>query len=189
MACETGGLRDVGLPGVGVELDETAPGQPGCFQSDLCAAWEREAREVRGLGVRVVRARFGVVLGDGRQAHPWVHIEDAVGAIRFALETEAVCGAVNVVAPELVAQAGFAAALAGSLGGRVRVVVPGWALRGMGEVSQLLLDGQAATPRALLADGFRFQYPGLEGALTALAGRRAARLGVRRHVGGLGEAD
>ena len=187
-----------GLRSDGVELDETAPAQPGCFQSDLCAAWEHEARAIRDLGVRVVRARFGVVLGrdgglypalalaarcglgavlgTGRQPHPWVHIDDAVAAIRFALDTEAVCGAVNVVAPNLVPQAAFTAALASSLRRRVRLVVPAWALRPLGEVSQLLLSGQAATPRALLADGFRFQHPALPQALAALAGPIGTRI-------------
>ncbi|OGA63286.1 MAG: hypothetical protein A2710_12665 [Burkholderiales bacterium RIFCSPHIGHO2_01_FULL_64_960] len=44
-------------------LDETAPPRPGEFQSDLCAAIEHEARRAEALGVRVVRMRFGVVLG------------------------------------------------------------------------------------------------------------------------------
>ena len=191
-----------GLRSGGVELDETAPGQRGCFQSELCVAWEREARTVEALGVRVVRARFGVVLGregglypvlglaarlglgtvlgHGRQPHPWVHITDAVRAVRFAMTERAVRGAVNVVAPELVGQAGFVGALAASVGRRVRLVVPGWALRMAGEASELVLEGQAATPRALLAGGFRFRFPGLREALAELAGggrvqRRAAQ--------------
>lgn len=197
----------------GVELDETAPGQGGCFQSELCVAWEREARAVEAFGVRVVRARFGVVLGregglypvlalaarlglgavlgHGRQAHPWVHIADAVGAVRFAMTERAVRGAVNVVAPELVGQAGFVAALAGSVGRRVRLVVPGWALRAVGEVSELVLEGQAATPRALLADGFRFRFPGLREALAELAGgaRVRRRAKGRQGIAGWGAAE
>lgn len=51
-------------------LDETAPPRPGEFQSDLCAAIEHEARRAEALGVRVVRMRFGVVLGHGGGAYP-----------------------------------------------------------------------------------------------------------------------
>ena len=47
----------------GEEIDETAPPQPGAFQSDLCAAWEAEADTMRALGLRVVRLRFAAVLG------------------------------------------------------------------------------------------------------------------------------
>lgn len=80
-------------------LDETAPPRPGEFQSDLCAAIEHEARRAEALGVRVVRMRFGVVLGrgggaylglgavlgHGRQPAPWIHLADAVGLVRFAM--------------------------------------------------------------------------------------------------------
>ena len=194
-----------GLRGAHEELDETAPPQLGTFQSDLCAAWEREARAMCGLGLRVARLRFGCVLGrtggmypplalatrfglgavmgSGRQPMPWVHIEDAVRVIRFALETAAVRGAVNVVAPELLPQAVFAAALGTSMGRAVRFVVPGGLLRAVaGEASQLVLDGQAATPRALLADGFRFRFPSLAPALADLAGVRVPER--RAHVDG-----
>ena len=51
-------------------LDETAPPRPGEFQSDLCAAIEHEARRAEALGVRVVRLRLGVVLGNGGGAYP-----------------------------------------------------------------------------------------------------------------------
>lgn len=47
----------------GAEVDETAPAQRGQFQSDLCAAWEREAKSLRAVGLRVVKMRFGGVLG------------------------------------------------------------------------------------------------------------------------------
>ena len=84
-------------------LDERAPPQPGRFQSDLCAAWEQEARRAEALGVRTVRLRFGLVLGKGggmlpvlsaaarlgagtvlgtgRQPFPWVHLDDVLGLV------------------------------------------------------------------------------------------------------------
>lgn len=179
-------------------LDETTPPRPGEFQSDLCAAIEHEARRAEALGVRVVRLRFGVVLGhgggayplqalsarlglgavlgSGRQPAPWIHVTDAVGLVRFALAHNAVHGAVNAAAPGAVTQSGFVQALAASFGRRARLGVPAWPLRALlGEMSTLLLDGQNAEPRAALGHGYPFVYPQLDGALADLAQRKTAK--------------
>jgi uncharacterized protein (TIGR01777 family) len=173
-------------------LDETAPSRPGEFQSDLCAAIEHEARRAEGLRVRVVRLRLGVVLGrgdgaypaqaiaarlglgvvlgSGRQPAPWIHLEDAVGLVRFALANDGLSGAVNAVAPDTRTQAQWVSALAASFGRRVRFRVPDAVLRtALGEMSTLLLDGQKAQPRAAVAAGYAFVHPHLEDALVALA--------------------
>jgi uncharacterized protein (TIGR01777 family) len=173
-------------------LDESAGPRPGEFQSDLCAAIEHETRRAEGLGVRVVRMRFGVVLGrgdgaypmlafsarlgfgavlgSGRQAAPWIHLDDAVGMVRLALTNNSLQGPVNAVAPDTLPQAQFAQALAASFGRRVWLRVPDAPMRILlGEMSTLLLDGQNARPRAAVAAGYRFAYPTLPGALRALA--------------------
>ena len=174
-------------------LDETGPARAGEFQSDLCAAIEHEARRAEALGVRVVRMRFGVVLGrgdgaypmlalaarfglgavlgSGRQAAPWIHLDDAVGMIRFAMDRNGIDGAVNAVAPETLPQAAFADAMAASFGRRVRLRMPAAPMRVLaGEMSTLLLDGQNAVPRAALAAGYRFRFARLRAALEDLAG-------------------
>ena len=173
-------------------LDETAPPRPGEFQSDLCAAIEHEARRAEALGVRVVRLRFGVVLGHGggaypmqalaarlglgavlghgRQPAPWVHLADAVGLVRFAMAHQTLQGPVNAVAPEAVTQATFAQALAASFGRRAWLRMPGLPLRVvLGEMSTLLLDGQNAVPSAERDQGYRFCHPRLSAALADLA--------------------
>ncbi len=177
------------------ELDETAPPQPGQFQSDLCAAWESEAKTLRSLGVRVVKLRFGAVLGcsggmypplalaarfgvgailgSGRQAMPWVHLDDAVAALRLAIAQESLEGAVNVVAPGLVSQAAFARSVSGSRAICPRVPAGLIAALG-GEAATLLLGGQASTPRRLLAAGFRFAHPTVASAVAALSASPAA---------------
>lgn len=179
-------------------LDETAPPRPGEFQSDLCAAIEHEARRAEALGVRVVRMRFGVVLGHGggaypmqalaarlglgavlghgRQPAPWVHLADAVGLVRFAMAHPQLQGPVNAVAPEAVTQAAFAQALAASFGRRAWMRMPGLPLRTMlGEMSTLLLYGQNAVPSAALGHRYPFVYPQLGGALAVLARAKVTR--------------
>jgi uncharacterized protein (TIGR01777 family) len=185
------------------ELDETAPPQPGQFQSDLCAAWEIEAKTLRLLSVRVVKLRFGAVLGcsggmypplalvarlgvgaifgTGKQAMPWVHLDDAVAALRLAIAQDSLEGAVNVVAPGLASQAMFARSVAGSHAFCPRV--PTALITALsGEAATLLLGEQAATPRRLLAAGFRFAHPTLAGAVAALSALPVAHLERRPTV-------
>ena len=175
-----------------VPLDEMAPAQPGQFASDLCIAVEHEARRAEGLGVRVVRLRLGVVLGrgdgawpmqafaarlglaailgTGRQPAPWVHLDDAVGLIRLSLEKPALAGAVNAVAPETPTQREFATSLAAAHGRRAWLRVPDAPLRWLGgEMSSLMLEGQAVAPVAAIAAGYQFRYPRLDEACVALA--------------------
>ena len=182
--------------------DENSPARPGEFQSDLCSAIEHEACGAEALGVRVVRMRFGVVLGrgdgaypmlassarlglgavlgSGRQAAPWIHLNDAVGILRFAMGHGSLVGPVNAVAPDMPTQAWFAGALAASFGRRVRMRVPDVLLRTLaGEMATLLLDGQNAVPQAALTAGYVYRHPDLESALADLAGRGSkAKLGA-----------
>ena len=190
-------------PGASFEpRDERSPPRPGRFQSDLCVAIEHEARRAEALGVRVVRMRFGVVLGrgdgaypmlalssrlglgavlgSGRQPAPWIHLDDAVALIRTAIAERSLSGAVIAVAPETRSQADFARAMAASFGRRVRLRMPGAPLRWLlGEMAELLLEGQNVVPEAALAAGFRFRHPTLDGAFAALAAREPASDVVR----------
>jgi uncharacterized protein len=181
-----------GVPGNTRAVDEQAPPQPGRFQSDLCAAIEREARRAEALGIRVVRLRFGIVLGrdggaypglafaarlglgsrlgNGKQPVPWIHLDDAVGLVRFAMEQPTLSGAVNAVAPEATVQANFARAMAASFQRRVRLAVPDWVLRRLlGEMSELLYCGQWVVPAAAVTAGYRYRLPTLGAALGMLA--------------------
>jgi NAD dependent epimerase/dehydratase family enzyme len=79
-------------------------------------------------------------------------------------------GPVNAVAPETRSQADFARAMAASFGRRVWLRMPGAPLRwALGEMSELLLQGQNVVPRAALDAGFRFEHPTLVEALGSLA--------------------
>jgi len=152
--------------------------------------------------VRVVRLRFGVVLGrgdgaypmlalssrfglgavlgTGRQPAPWIHLDDAVGLVRFAIADASLVGAVNAVAPATPTQAAFAQALAASFGRRVHLRAPHAPLRALlGEMAELLLEGQNVVPAQALALGYRFQHATLEGALAALAGDGVAPVAHR----------
>jgi len=171
-------------------LDETsAPGEG--FLADTCAAWERAAAGAEALGIRVVRLRFGMVLGrgggalprmlplfrlclggrlgSGRQWMPWIHIEDAVQMVLWALAEEAARGPFNAVAPAPARNSDFTRALEGILSRPAFLNVPAWALRlAMGEASEIVLSSQRAMPRAAANLGFRFRHPHVAEALRAL---------------------
>jgi len=184
----------VGYYGVRGEerLDESAPPQ-SVFQSDICRLWEEAALRSTGLGVRCVLPRFGVVLGtdggalpaflrparlglaavmgSGRQGFPWIHIDDAIGLLLWSLEND-IRGPVNAVAPALVSQRGFQAALCGALRRPLWLRVPAWPVRvALGEMSQLLVDGQYVEPVRALESGFTFAHPQLQESLSTLLAR------------------
>ncbi len=172
------------------ECVEGAP-QGRDFLAALCGQWEREALAAEPLGVRVVTARLGVVLGDGggalakmslpfklfaggplgsgRQPVPWIHRDDAVGALLFALERDALTGPVNVVAPQALDNRAFSAALGRALGRPSWLPALAFALKAaLGEMSSMVLGGQRAAPKKLQAAGFSFKYPDADAALAAL---------------------
>ncbi len=174
------------------ELTEDAP--PGDdFLARTCKKWEEAAAEAEAFGVRVVRIRIGLVLaadggalakmlpafrafaggpaGSGAQWMSWIHRDDLVELVLFALETAAVSGPLNGTAPTPVRNRDFASALGRALRRPAVVPVPAPALRLLfGEMATLVLEGQRAIPSRALALGFRFRFPELGDALRDLVG-------------------
>jgi uncharacterized protein (TIGR01777 family) len=163
----------------------------GDFLAELAAAWEESTVEVEALGVRQVVLRTGVVLaraggalpallrpfrlgaggplGSGRQWVPWIHLADEVGALRHLLGSAAARGPYNLTAPEPVTNRGLARALGRALHRPSLLPAPAFALHlVLGEMADMLLHGQRALPRRLLAQGYTFRYPELGAALPDL---------------------
>ncbi|MCS7223676.1 MAG: TIGR01777 family oxidoreductase [Armatimonadetes bacterium] len=169
------------------ELSE-ASGPGDDFLSRVCVGWEEEALRAREMGVRVVLARFGLVLGydggamerilpffewgiggilgNGRQWWSWIHIRDTVGAITHCIEDERISGAVNIVGPQPVRNRTFTKVLASVVGKPALFPVPAFALRLLyGEMSTILLSSQKVIPSVLKDTGFSYQHPDLSEAL------------------------
>ena len=107
----------------------------------------------------------GLPLGRGSQFLSWVDIEDVVGIVRWLLEQSRWSPVYNVVSPEPVTQTQWSAELAKVLNRPLwPPMVPPWILRlVLGEQSQMILGSQKVLPKALLDQGYRFQF----GSLTA----------------------
>ncbi len=168
-------------------VTEQSPGGAG-FLADVCRAWEAAARAAETHGIRTVVVRIGVVLGrdggalarmlppfrlglggrigSGRQWMSWVHLDDLVALVAFAIERQDVQGVLNAVAPAPTANADFVATLGRVLGRPTLLPVPSSALQlALGEMAGVLLEGQHVLPAAAEAYGFRFRHPQLAGAL------------------------
>ncbi len=105
-------------------------------------------------------------LGSGRQWFSWIHVEDAVRAIRFLTETEAARGVYNVAAPEQVPNPAFTRVLGQVMRRPALLPVPEFALKLLlGEVSSLVLEGRPVSVKKLQELGFTFLFPSLEEAL------------------------
>jgi uncharacterized protein len=189
----------VGYYGLGGDqrFDEHSP--PGSiFQSSLCQQWETAAESAGSVGVRVVKLRIGLVLGrdggalppvamavrfglgavlgTGRQWVSWIHIHDLVRLFEFALETPAARGTLNAVSPNPVKHRMFQRAIAIALHRPLWLRVPEVVLRtALGEMAQLLVDGQRVVPSRAIELGFRFRYLDIRRAMISLFSRTAKR--------------
>jgi uncharacterized protein len=161
------------------------------FLAEVCKQWEAAAAPAREAGVRVVNLRIGVVLardggalkpmllpfqlglggriGSGQQWWSWVALEDVIGAMRFALQTDGLQGGVNVVAPAPVRCAEFVKALGRVLHRPTIFPLPEFVIRTvMGEMGQeLLLTSACAMPEKLQGTDYQFRHADLDGALRA----------------------
>ncbi|MBP1931160.1 TIGR01777 family oxidoreductase [Ammoniphilus resinae] len=165
------------------------------FLAQVVATWEAEADQMAVNGVRVVKARFGIVLGlkggalpkmlnpyrfyiggpigKGNQWLSWIHIDDAVNLLLFCMEQEKIFGAVNFTAPTPVTMNEFGEQLSQILKRPHWLRTPALALRmALGEMADLLLKGQKVFPKKAVGNGFTFQYSHLPEALSNLIENR-----------------
>lgn len=168
------------------ELSEASvPGQG--FLARLCQEWEAVAELARDFGTHVIRMRFGVILsreggalammrkpfdfgvggrlGNGRQTVPWVHIDDVLGTLDYALDGR-LDGPVNVVAPNPVTNGQLTTAIAKRLGKAERIPVPAFVLRSIfADMAEELIGSKRVSPSALSRAHYRFIHPEIDSAL------------------------
>ncbi len=171
------------------EVTEVTPAGDD-FLATICTQWEAEAQFAVYLGLRVVKLRTGIVLGTGggalqkmlpafrlfvgaplgsggKQWFPWIHLQDVVAAIRFALTQDDLAGALNLTAPNPVTMKEFSQALAKMLHRPCWPPIPTVVLETLlGQLAHLMVRGQKAIPQRLTEAGFSFKFPELSAALS-----------------------
>jgi uncharacterized protein (TIGR01777 family) len=170
------------------ELDERdGPGES--FDSEVVQAWEAAAHELDSTGVRLVIVRTGQVLtaeggmlgemltpfklgvggplAGGDQYLSWIHIEDEIGILLWALDNEDVSGTINATAPYPATNKDFSKALGRALNRPAVMPVPGLVLdfKFGKEFGQVLRGGQRVIPKRTRELGYEFKYPQLDEAL------------------------
>ena len=169
-------------------LDEDSPAGSD-FLAQLCVRWETAAEPAEAAGIRVVRARTGLVvsaaggawqrmfplfklglggkLGSGRQWWSPISLTDEVRALQFLL-TQPLHGPVNLTGPEQLTNAAVTALMGRVLHRPTLLRAPAFGLRlVLGEFAAEPLRSQRVVPRALLAAGFTFTHPTVEAAVRA----------------------
>jgi uncharacterized protein (TIGR01777 family) len=184
-----------GSRGDEILTEDSGPGAG--FLADVCRQWESATTPAASAGIRVVTLRTGVVLsaaggalkkqlppfrlglgarlGGGHQYLSWITRLDAVAAVSFLVQSEALSGPINLAAPQAVPNTEFTHELGRALRRPAKLFVPETVLRivvGDEMTAEFLLASQRAVPERLLAAGFLFADPTLPEALvTALRDR------------------
>ena len=175
--------------------DEIATEETRCgsdFLAGVCVRWEAEANRAGTARTRVVLIRTGLALerdggalarmlppfrfglggpfGSGRQYWSWIHRQDWIALVRWAIHNPAVAGPINATAPNPVTNAVFSRALGQALNRPAFLPAPACALRLiLGELADaVLLSGQRVVPAKAERLGFEFQYTHLTAALRAI---------------------
>ncbi len=173
-------------------VDETSPNGGETFDSQVVAEWERTAAEAEALGMRLVIVRTGHVLdprggflgnllppfrlgvggplAGGDQYVSWVHIDDELGILRWAIDNDEVSGVVNSTAPNPVTNKVFSKALGRALKRPALVPIPGLAIDLMfgSEFGVVLKGGQRVLPRRTQELGYEFEFSDVDAALSDL---------------------
>lgn len=175
-----------------VHFDEDSQAIADDFLAQVSRQWEAEADRIPSE--RLVKMRTGLALGvnggafpkmalpyrlftggkvgNGRQWHSWIHITDYVRLINFCIKNEAMEGPVNATAPNPVTNDEFGRVLARQLYRPHWLRVPKFAMvLALGEMAELLLEGQHVVPKRALDHGFEFHYPSIDRAVQDLISR------------------
>ncbi len=176
--------------GDAVVEESTGPGSS--FDAEVVQAWEQAAREIEGDEVRLVITRTGQILdadggllaelltpfklgvggpiAGGGQYLSWIHRDDEVGLLLWALDSDGVSGVLNATSPNPATNRDFSKALGRALGRPAVMPVPGFVLdlKFGGEFGRVLRGGQRVLPRRALELGYEFEHPDLDEALRDL---------------------
>lgn len=160
------------------------------FVGDVVARWEKSSSDLPD-SVRKIIFRIGLVIGreaktmtnllpifklglggkigSGKQAFPFIHIQDVIQAIIWGLNNKESKDIYNLVSPERISNYQFTKSMAKLLNRPAFFTVPEFALKLIyGEAASLLYRSPEIIPERLLESGFQFHFPEIESALNEI---------------------
>lgn len=184
----------IGIYGTSLDktFDENSPVNMSDFPSHVVQLWEAAADKAYSeIDSRVIKLRTGIVLGNGggalsmlklpyllglggrmgsgNQWMSWIMLSDIIRLIDYAVHESSLEGPLHAVAPHPVTNDKFGEMLAAAYHRPHWFPVPAAVLKlALGEMSELVLQGQRVLPAKALEHGFVFQYPELLSGLKSL---------------------
>jgi uncharacterized protein (TIGR01777 family) len=181
----------IGYYGDGGSALLTESSLPGSdFMASVVIDWERAAQPVDEVGVRLVTLRTAVVLGNGGEVplltlpfklffggnlgragqwFSWIHLDDEIGLILHAIDSESVSGPLNATAPHPVTMETFSHELGHALHRPCWFPLYPLLFRvALGQRSTALLTSQRVGPEKAVATGYEFKFADVDTALQSL---------------------
>ena len=175
---------------------ESTPVTDHTFLSQVVAQWEKcffsfgfpETRQVV-LRTSVVLghggafeplyqlSRFGLggATGSGKQFFSWIHIEDYYRIVKYVIEQQQISGIINCTAKNPVANSDLMRAMRKAVGAPIGLPAPAFAVKigavFIGTESSLLLDSSYMIPQKLNDEGFVFEFPEINSAVSDIVNR------------------
>lgn len=158
------------------------------FLANVTNIWEETAKQAEQVNIRTVYARFGIVLardagalsimklpfqsfiggkvGSGEQWMSWIHLEDCINMLLFAMKNESINGPLNITSPYPKRNKDFTKILGKTLNRPTLLSAPKPLVKlALGEMGSLITEGQFAYPNKALRYNFNFKYTHLYEAL------------------------
>ena len=173
------------------KFDEKSTTQQVGFLPFVCREWEKMAYKFQKFGTEISILRVGIVLsksggalkkmllpfklgmggvlGSGQQFMSWIHIKDLVNLYIMAIEENKYGGIINAIAPQVVTNKEFTKTLSKVINRPAIIPVPSIVLKTtLGEMSEILLQGQWVTPQKAIDLKYQYEFENLEPALSNL---------------------
>lgn len=180
-----------GIYPAGAYCDEGTEEIGSDFLAEVVRAWEKEAMCVRGVRIVIlrfgviagsgggvvrtlmplIRLHLGVVVGDGRQSFPVIHVDDVTGFMLYAVNHGDIKGIYNMVTPEEMDYNGFVKALSRICRSWITFSIPEGVLKlAVGSLSAILTQTAHVVPRRLLESGYQLKCRNVEEVADWVAG-------------------
>ena len=183
-----------GSRGEEVVTEETLAGNG--FLANLCVDWEAQVKSIEAMGIRVLNARFGLILspkggilklltlashlkvgigfGNGSNVINWVSIEDVIGSILYSIGNTTIHGPINIVSPNPVKASDFYEIISKIQENQIFLKIgSGFMKLAIGDFTDTINDSNGVIkPQKLQNSGYPFMNPGLEDTVRLLLGHQ-----------------